>query len=219
MSTTNDPVEGDFGAERDGSTSSAASPRLFGNDLLDSLTRVNRLVPLVLYTPIAIALAWLASRELTAAVLTEGAVAGYFAWTILEYFGHRFVFHHRPQSNIGRRLYFLIHGIHHDFPNDPLRLVMPPLMSAPIMAAAFLVFRPVCGPELVLPVLSGFVGGYVAYDMLHFHVHHGRARSRLGRWLQHRHMHHHFRDDTSWFSVSAPWWDDIFRTRPDLTRK
>ena len=31
---------------------------------------------------------------------------------------------------------FLIHGVHHVYPNDPLRLVMPPLLSGPIMLIA-----------------------------------------------------------------------------------
>jgi sterol desaturase/sphingolipid hydroxylase (fatty acid hydroxylase superfamily) len=173
---------------------------------------VNHLVPLFFYSPLVAALFCVALRMLSVRIVIASAFAGYLVWTLAEYFGHRFLFHSCPQTVSGRRVHFLIHGVHHEYPSDPLRLVMPPLMSAPIIAAAWAVLRFVCGPELVLPVLAGFICGYVGYDMLHFHVHHGRPRTWLGRLLRHRHMHHHFRDDSSWFGVSAPWWDDIFGT-------
>jgi sterol desaturase/sphingolipid hydroxylase (fatty acid hydroxylase superfamily) len=91
---------------------------------------------------------------------------------------------------------------------------MPPLMSVPIMAAAYGVLRAGCGPEPALPAWAGFMGGYLFYDMLHFHVHHGRPRTALGRLLRYRHMLHHFRDDKCSFGVSAPWWDEVFGTSP-----
>ena len=214
--TMNDLADGDAGMEDRGCQ---ASPRLFRNPLLDRLSRVNHLVPLFLYSPIALFLVWLALRSMSVRSVIAGALAGYLAWTLVEYFGHRFLFHHRPQTASGRRVQFLLHGVHHEYPGDPLRLVMPPLMSVPIIVAAFAVLRLVCGPELVMPVLAGFIGGYVGYDMLHFHVHHGRPRTWLGKLLRHRHMHHHFRDESSWFGVSAPWWDEILGTRPDRAVK
>ena len=214
-----DPFDGDARMSSRSPVSLAASPRLFRNPVLDRFSRVNHLVPLILYSPIAMVLMWLALRSLSGRVAIAGALAGYLAWTLVEYFGHRFLFHYCPQTAFGRRVQLLIHGVHHEYPSDPLRLVMPPLMSAPIIAAACGVLRLVCGPELLLPVLAGFIGGYVVYDMLHFYVHHGRPRTWLGRMLQHRHMHHHFRDDSSWFGVSAPWWDEIFGTRPETANK
>ena len=61
-------------------------------------------------------------------------------------------------------------------------------------------------------VCAGFFAGYLAYDMLHFALHHHRPRSRLGRRLHELHMRHHFEDDERGFGVSAPWWDMVFRT-------
>ena len=40
-------------------------------------------------------------------------LAGFAAWTLLEYLVHRFVFHH--VHSLGRRL----HQLHHDHPSDP----------------------------------------------------------------------------------------------------
>jgi dihydroceramide fatty acyl 2-hydroxylase len=191
----------------------AASPRLFRNPLLDRLSRVHHLLPVALYLPAILALTWFSGRKLAVATEIAGFLGGYVFWTLIEYFGHRFLFHHRFASSIGRRAQFLMHGVHHDHPNDPLRLVMPPLMSVPIMATAWVIFHAVLGPVLCLPVLAGFISGYLAYDMLHYYLHHAQPKTRAGRFLRFRHMHHHFHDDTASFGVSAPWWDYIFGTR------
>jgi len=59
---------------------------------------------------------------------------------------------------------------------------------------------------------AGFFAGYLAYDMIHYYIHHFRARGPLGRMLRERHMRHHFQDDTRGFGISAPYWDEVFRT-------
>ena len=48
--------------------------------------------------------------------------------------------------------------------------------------------------------------------MIHYHVHHHRPRTRLGRRLRELHMRHHFQDDTTGFGISAPYWDRVFGT-------
>ena len=58
-------------------------------------------------------------------------VGGYLMWTLFEYWLHRIVFHFEPEEGIGARLHWIIHGVHHDHPNDPMRLVMPPAVSVP----------------------------------------------------------------------------------------
>ena len=50
--------------------------------------------------------------------------------------------------------------------------------------------------------------------MMHYYLHHFRPRGRLGRMLRERHMRHHFQDDTRGFGISAPYWDEVFRTSP-----
>ena len=137
---------------------------------------------------------------------------------MLEYWLHRIVFHFEPEDGWGARLHYIIHGVHHDHPNDPLRLVMPPAVSVPLALLFFALFYVVFGPNLAPGVTAGFLAGYLVYDMTHFYMHHGQPRNRVAKFLRERHMRHHFQDDTRGFGVSAPYWDDVFRTAPRSRR-
>jgi sterol desaturase/sphingolipid hydroxylase (fatty acid hydroxylase superfamily) len=139
-------------------------------------------------------------------------VAGYALWTLFEYWLHRIVFHFEPEEGIGARLHWIIHGVHHDHPNDPMRLVMPPSVSIPLGAAVFGLLYLVFGQDYAPGIGAGFFLGYLVYDMMHYYLHHFRPRGRLGRMLRERHMRHHFQDDTRGFGISAPYWDEIFGT-------
>jgi sterol desaturase/sphingolipid hydroxylase (fatty acid hydroxylase superfamily) len=188
-----------------------ASPPLFRRRWLDRLTRVHPAVPAVLYGPVIAVLAVLGAGRLGVPLAALAALGGYVLWTLTEYWLHRVVFHFEPEGRVGSRLHFLIHGVHHYHPNDPKRLVMPPAASVPLAVLFVLAFRLVLG-DAWAAVGAGFLAGYVAYDTLHFYVHHHRPRTRAGRWLREAHMRHHFQDDTRGFGVSAPWWDRVFGT-------
>lgn len=191
----------------------SASPRLFENPLLDKLSRVHWSAPLFLYFPVIAILAWLGFANMSAAAVVAATVLGYAIWTITEYLGHRYLFHTEFPGKLGARLHFLMHGVHHVHPNDPLRLVMPPLLSLPIMLIALVVARLLFGLPLAYPTLMGFIIGYIAYDMVHYYVHHGDPKTRLGLTLRRMHMLHHFRAPDRYYGVSAPYWDYVFRTQ------
>jgi sterol desaturase/sphingolipid hydroxylase (fatty acid hydroxylase superfamily) len=192
----------------------SASPRLFESDLLDKLSRVHHLTPVIIYTPIILGLTIYSLTLQGAATVALGLFVGYIAWTLTEYFGHRYLFHtvFALPLGLGPRFQFLIHGVHHIYPSDPLRLVMPPLLSAPIMLLALAVIRLLFGGVFGWPVLAGFIGGYVIYDCVHFWTHHGQPKSKLGHLVRRLHMLHHFRDATKGFGVHAIWWDYLFGT-------
>jgi sterol desaturase/sphingolipid hydroxylase (fatty acid hydroxylase superfamily) len=139
---------------------------------------------------------------------------GYVFWTFTEYWLHRAVFHFEPEDGIGARLHWIMHGVHHDHPNDPMRLVMPPSVSIPLASLFYVAFYFVLGSTYALGFGAGFLGGYLLYDMAHYHMHHHKPRTRLGKRLRELHMRHHFQDDTRGFGVSAPWWDYAFGTAP-----
>jgi sterol desaturase/sphingolipid hydroxylase (fatty acid hydroxylase superfamily) len=191
-----------------------ASPPMFESRALDALSRVHPSVPAIVFAPAIVALAaWSLQRVSVAATL--GLLAGgYMLWTLFEYWLHRLVFHFEPEEGIGARMHWIIHGVHHDHPNDPLRLVMPPAVSVPLAAAVFTIFYLLLGTRYAPGLTAGFFAGYLIYDMLHYYLHHFRPHGRLGRMLRERHMRHHFQDDTRGFGISAPYWDEVFRTSP-----
>ena len=191
-----------------------ASPRMFESALLDRVSRVHPAVPPILFIPVITFMfveglirgaGWLTVAEL---------LGGYVFWTLTEYWLHRLVFHFEPEKGIGARLHWIIHGVHHDHPNDPMRLVMPPSLSIPLAALFIYGFYLVVGDPGYLPFGAGFLAGYLAYDMLHYHVHHHRPRTALGRQLRELHMRHHFQTHDRGYGVSAPFWDHVFGTAP-----
>ena len=190
----------------------SASPRLFDNALLDRLSRVHWTMPLFVYVPIIVGLSVVSFQTLAPLTALAMVAVGYLMWTLIEYFGHRYLFHWEFPGEFGRRMHFLIHGVHHDHPNDPLRLVMPILLSGPIMIIAFFVATLLFGASLRLPALVGFISGYLAYDMVHYYTHHAVPTSKLGMTLRRLHLMHHFRDHDKGFGVSAPYWDYVFGT-------
>ncbi len=191
---------------------SAQSPRIFENPLLERFSRAHPRMPVFVYAPVAAVFLWLALREAAAIPVIAQALGGYLLWTLTEYFGHRFIFHLVLPGALGARLHFLIHGVHHDFPNDPWRLVMPPLLSLPVLGIAAGVIWLIFGEAGFAGVMAGYLIGYILYDTLHYELHHAEQRSRAGRWLKRQHMMHHFRDPNQAFGISCPWWDYAFGT-------
>ena len=191
---------------------------MFESDLLDRLSRVHPVVPVVIFLPAIVLLAGYAVAAMGAVAGLGWLVGGYLFWTFTEYWLHRVVFHFEPEKGIGARLHWIMHGVHHDHPNDPMRLVMPPSVSVPLAALFYLAFHLVLGATYALGFGAGFLAGYLIYDMTHYYLHHFRPRGRIGKRLRELHMRHHFQDDTRGFGVSAPWWDHAFRTAPRSRR-
>jgi dihydroceramide fatty acyl 2-hydroxylase len=196
----------------------AASPRMFDSPLLDKLSRVHHTVPVILFLPAILLLAVRGLHRLSVGEVVLALIAGWVFWTLTEYWMHRLVFHFEPERGLGARLHWIIHGVHHDHPNDPLRLVMPPSVSVPLALLFYGLFVVMLGSTTAPAFAAGFLAGYLGYDMIHYHVHHHLPRTRLGRRLREQHMRHHFQDDTRGFGVSAPWWDFVFGTAPQNRR-
>ena len=85
-------------------------------------------------------------------------------------------------------------------------------VSVPLSSLFVLGFWAVLGSPLFLPFAAGFLAGYLLYDMTHYHLHHHKPKTWVGRRLRELHMRHHFQDDTVGFGISAPYWDKVFRT-------
>jgi dihydroceramide fatty acyl 2-hydroxylase len=193
----------------------AASPPMFDRRLLDYFSRIHPIIPALIYVPVVVAMIWLgAAQGLAAWTLILLFCAGLFLWTLTEYWLHRLLFHWEPKIRGGDRFHFIIHGVHHDHPNDAMRLVMPPAASIPLALAFFGLYVLVFGTPHAYPIFAGLIAGYLTYDYTHYHVHHHTPRTTFGKKLREQHMRHHFQDHRYGFGVSSPLWDVVFRTLP-----
>jgi sterol desaturase/sphingolipid hydroxylase (fatty acid hydroxylase superfamily) len=197
----------------------SASPPLFQSRFLDFFSRIHPVVPAVIYVPVIVALMVVSANEGQGALELIGLfAAGLFIWTLSEYWLHRLVFHWDPDNQFGHRLHFIIHGVHHDHPNDKMRLVMPPGASIPLALLFFGLFWLIFGTPTAYPLFAGFLAGYLVYDYMHYYLHHAVPKSKLGKRLREQHMRHHFQDHRFGYGVSSPFWDAVFRTLPRTRR-
>lgn len=105
-----------------------------------------------------------ASYEVSFAVFVMGVIT----WTWFEYILHRFLFHgednwmnYIPDSNYVFTLHFIVHGIHHAFPQDALRLLFPPLLGHMIITPC--IYMPITNSFpawFSFPFFSGVMFGY-----------------------------------------------------------
>lgn len=217
------------------------SVRMFRSNLLERFSHVHPAVPHVIFLPVIgymLYSTYQHGAELGRAALLF--LLGPVIWSVTEYLVHRFVFHIAPVAeNEARRIvshlgedeaavpaltswqqkrYFVAHGVHHDFPNDSRRLVMPPAISIPLAVLFYYAFKILLGATYAPALFAGFVAGYLFYDTTHYAVHHFRLRSRLGLYLKKHHSRHHYLDARKDFGVSSPLWDLIVGTigRKDL---
>ena len=198
------------------------SVRLFDNPVLEKLSHVHPVVPLLIWGPVAAWLLWRAVsvHQFGVAAMVMIALAALATWTLTEYLLHRFLFHFQPKSDAGKTFIYLFHGVHHDTPQDKTRLLMPPTGALPIIVVLWLVFDLVLPDPWEVPFTGFFIVGYLIYDYIHYATHHFPMRHPALKFLKHYHMRHHFTDDDSRYGVSSPFWDWVFGTypsRPDRT--
>src|SRR6266571_957037 len=123
------------------------SARMFKSDLVERFSRV----------------------QLSILSIAELFVLGLMIWTLLEYIIHRFAFHYEPKTRIGKQFHFIVHGVHHDYPNDAKRLVMPPAVSIPVAVVFYALFLFLFG-RAAPAIWAGFIAGYVCYDSIHYAI-------------------------------------------------
>lgn len=190
------------------------SARMFESELLERFSHVHPLTPAVLYVPVVLASCYaaVAVHDVGVGRLALELAVGYMLWTVFEYWAHRLVFHMPVVGSKTARLQFLIHGVHHDYPWDETRLVIPPVASLILCVLTYTGFRAALGAPSCHGPFAGFVLGYILYDEVHWYVHAHQPTTRLGRWIRREHFLHHFKYPGTRFGVSCPWLDVVFRT-------
>ncbi|MDC0255484.1 sterol desaturase family protein [Bacteriovoracales bacterium] len=194
--------------------SSRKSIRLFKSDFLESLSHINPITPLLFWGPTVIFLLVKSQGEFALSG-PENMMVFVFAlifWTLTEYTMHRYVFHYKAKTPLGKRFIYLFHGIHHDDPQDPTRLVFPLLPAVLIMGLFFLFFKLVIPEKFLLSFTAFFIVGYLCYDYIHYATHHWPMKGPIGRFLRVYHLKHHYGVKGVRFGVSNPLWDLVFKT-------
>jgi len=187
---------------------------MFENNIMEFFSRVHWTIPLFLYLPIISFFLYLASvhHHVATPTIVKYSLWGVIVWTLAEYSLHRFIFHYQPRTAWGEKIHWMFHGVHHDYPSDPLRLVMVPSISIPLASLFYLLFHGLMGPALVSAFMPGFLIGYLFYDVTHYAVHHFPLKGKVFGKLREHHLRHHFKYPDKGYGVSSPLWDVIFRS-------
>jgi sterol desaturase/sphingolipid hydroxylase (fatty acid hydroxylase superfamily) len=186
--------------------------RMFDEAVIERLTVAHPRWPLMLYIPfslVLLALGW--QQGLAPTTMAGWYAAGLLIWSLVEYVMHRFSFHHTPTTDRQVAFAYLVHGVHHAYPDDSRRWVMPIVVTLPVGAVLLGVFALALG-TLAPPAFAGFTHGYLIYDTLHYTIHRGAMKGRIGQYLRKYHYQHHYATPDSRYGVSSPLWDIIFRT-------
>ena len=109
-------------------------------------------------------------------------------------------------------MHFIFHGVHHDYPRDKKRLVLPPSVSIPLATAFYFLFNSFLPLQSLFAFFPGFLLGYLIYDMLHYAMHHYNFKSGIMKRVKQHHMLHHYNEPTKGFGVSSSLWDIILRS-------
>jgi sterol desaturase/sphingolipid hydroxylase (fatty acid hydroxylase superfamily) len=194
---------------------STGTKNLFENPLLEKLTRSHFSIPLSILAVISTYLAYLAigKFDIDLTLFAVLFVLGFFSWTLGEYFIHRFVFHMDDDKKWKRLITYTFHGIHHEYPKDKDRIVMPPagaiLISSLIFGAFWLIMQ-----NYAFAFVPGFLIGYLAYAFVHYAIHAYQPPKNFLKWLWIYHSIHHYKHPDKYFGVSSPIWDYVFNTVP-----
>lgn len=190
------------------------SVRLFQNGFLEYFSHIHPATPVVVYFPVVAVMTYFGLQRTSVVNFILLFFLGLVLWTLFEYVMHRFVFHYNPKTELGKKVHFLAHGVHHDYPRDATRLVMPLLVSIPLAILHYFAFNLIFGYNYFLTVFAGYLIGYVLYDTVHFATHHWKMTSPLGKFLKEYHLKHHYINPDTAYGVSNPLWDYVFFTVP-----
>jgi len=195
--------------------------RMFENKIMEAMSRVHPAVPLIIYLPLVTYFLYLSISTYSVSFVNIFflVVAGIFVWTFIEYVLHKYIFHFDAKSEFGKKIHFIFHGVHHDYPSDSRRLVMPPSVSIPLAALFYFIFRYLVGEVYVLPFFSGFIIGYLFYDLTHYAIHHFNMHNKFWLEIKNHHMLHHYHDQDKGYGVSSPLWDLVFGSMFDKKSK
>lgn len=195
------------------------SPKLFKSSYLEVLTKTKLWIIVSLYSTAAASWMFLYVYYFKGSISTMVALffSGFIAWTLGEYVLHRFVYHKIKDASYDTGLQYVFHGIHHQYPSDEDRIILPPVPGLAIASLFLGVYYLLMGTA-ALSFGAGFLMGYLVYISIHWMVHSKPTPDRFAFWWNHHNIHHYQQHDRA-FGVSTPIWDMVFGTMPEKGRK
>lgn len=196
---------------------------IFEDSILEPLTKAPPYISGIIYSLAVITLLavgyhmQVVDTFWTGALIYFGAI---FFWTFFEYFAHRYIFHideFFPESKIAEKLAFTFHGIHHEYPRDKERIIMPPVPGLMIIGILYILFLLILGDYAYI-FMPGFVTGYLLYTRIHYLTHTPPVPSYLKSQYRH-HSLHHFKYPETAFGISTTLWDRVFGTMPPTNQQ
>jgi len=194
--------------------------RIFRNQYLEMLTKTHPLVIWGMYLPVILLLLYYSFTKLdfTISYIALVFLGGMLFWTFFEYLMHRFVFHFIAHSNRAKRIVYILHANHHEYPRDRERLFMPPAPSFIMAAIVFMLQFLLLGNNVYM-FFPGFVLGYLMYGTMHYAIHAWNPPFKWMKPLWRNHHLHHYKEQEKGFGVSTTIWDRIFGTMFDLKKE
>lgn len=164
--------------------------------------------------------AWAVSRPGTGwTAIAVGLPLGFLAWTLFEYFLHRWLLHHTRHRLLRKIFWNGFHREHHMYPEmkdpDPhgIHLAISLSIVAVLVGTVALTTESGWG----LAVLAGWILTYSLYEALHWLFHTGDPERGLGKlspikelWEAHT-VHHLFRANKNYGFITM-FWDKCFGT-------
>lgn len=179
---------------------------IFNNSALEVFTRTNPVLHVITYGSVIGFFFYLNQQTFKTSLLLF--FTGIFTWTFLEYILHRFVFHISYP-----KFQYMVHGVHHEFPRDKERLLMPPLPGLLAITVLTSIFYLLLW-SYTFAFMMGFLSGYLMYTFIHYIVHAWKPVKGLKFLWAHHHKHHNPVFEDKAFGVSSPLWDYVFGTMP-----
>ncbi len=195
--------------------------RIFKNAFLEGLTKTRPWVIYSMYVPLCLYLLYYSYSVLGFSIKFIGGlfIAGIFSWTLFEYLTHRFLFHFNAKSKLGKRLVYIFHENHHEYPRDRKRLFMPPVPSILLSSTVFsiiwvLSYLITQKGDYTFIYFPGFIIGYLGYVSIHYAIHTFPPPKGMKALWRNHHLHH-YKNPNKGFGVSSTLWDGIFGTLPE----
>ncbi|MBK6997523.1 MAG: sterol desaturase family protein [Lewinellaceae bacterium] len=190
--------------------------RLFQNPILEFFTKSSLIESTLSSVAISVICIWAGywlGAQHSAKQVALWFLGGFLTWSFFEYLLHRYFFHIAETAFKGSaRLQYIIHGVHHEYPNDAQRTLLPTLPKIILTIPFFTLYWLIFGNAGAF-FASGFLMGYYVYSLIHYSIHRFKAPKFFKPLWEHHHRHHHLNEDKA-FGVSSTIWDHVFNTMP-----